>query len=387
MKKNIFFILFVAVCIIFFSKNAKAFNSFHWLNDAGDSATNIKPRSDINGEYDSDFLAYQKSLEWNYEFLNSPQAFDVTVGSLSSKEFLFDQRLKLEKHLTEKLFFTLDWLQARDFDQDFKAFGYEVGYLLFPRAAISIIGSPSFYKSEDDIGGKITLFGEDVKSEFAAIWYDFQKNQRELTAERWAKGKAPLTVYYQSTWLPKDKKQYTIFGVMNKFLSRREDNSKSSFTEVSAWRAYFQHWKKNSFGAQLQWEQNFRSTQIDDSLVRKRLWAQIDKDFYRGKYKVTPGFNIFHRDYFVGEERTVRTTWLPTVWIAGPATQHSEFSSEWSVGMDAAFSARDDQRLNLKNSIKFHDKAEIVWLLTFDMDRLVSNEFWEGGNMQFRTAF
>lgn len=382
MIRNISLILLLSM-----SPTSYAFNNFHWMNDANVSAPNIKPRSDINGEYDSDFLAYQKTLEWNYEYLKSASAFDTTVGSLSSKEFLFDQRLKLEKLLTDKLFFNLEWLQSRDFDQDFNAFGYEVGYLFFPKIAISVIGSPSFYKSEDDVGAKVSILSDESTSEFAVIQYDFQKNQRDLTSERWAKGKEPWALYYKTTWLPKNKQEYTVFGVMNQFHSRREDTTKNTFTEVSAWRVYFQHWQKDQFGAQLQWEQNFRSSETDDSLTRKRLWAQLDKDFYFRAYKVTPGFNIFHRDYNVGSERTVKTTWLPTVWLTLKEKQYEQLSSQWSIGMDAAFAARNDQRLNLKNTLKFHGNAELNWMLTFDVDRLISNEFWEGGNMQFRTTF
>lgn len=380
-----FIILFFAIS--FFSNEVHAFNGFHWLNDAGQSATNIKNRSDINGEYDSDFLAYQKGFEWQYEYLKAANAFDVSVGSLSSKEFLFDQRLKLEKLLTEKFFFGLEWLQARDFDQDFQAFGYEVGYLFFPKIAISAIGSPSFYKSEDDVGAKVTVYGNDVKSEFAAIKYDFQKNQRDLTAERWAEGKAPWALYYQSTWMPKGKAQFTTLGLMNQFHSRRENNVTGTYAENSAWRAQVQHWEKDRFGVQLQWDQIFRSTQTDDSLMRKRLWFQAEKDLYYKQYKLTPGFNVFHRDYYAGSSRAVKTTWLPTFWLTLPGKQYESFVSIWSVGVDAAFAATNDQRLNLKNSLKFHENAELNWLLTFDVDHLISNEFWEGGNMQLRMMF
>jgi len=386
--------------LLFINFQASAFNTFHWLNDAIRSSTMIGPRSDINGEYDSDFLTYQKPLDWEYKFLKSNAVFDLSVGSVSSKEFLFDQRAKLYKDLTSKFFFSLDWLEIRDYEQDVRGFGYELGYRFWPKLTISAIGSPSYLKSEDDVGGKITLFEDEWKAEVAAVWYDFQNNFRALHNRRWAKRKEPWSVLGQVTWMPKGEERFARFGVMNQFHSRMEDSSASSVEENSAFRLFFQHWMKNEWGSQVQWEHIFRSTTADGKVQRKRLWVQFEKYFMWRNYSLKPGLNFFYRDYQTGNMQSngphiITHTWLPAFWVEFAPSKHEEFDSIWSLGLDAAFFDSDrgesksgiDERLNVKNTLRFNKDAELVWQITFDVDQLISMEFWEGGNVQFRANF
>ena len=381
--------------LILFSVRAEAFNSFHWLNDTTRSSVRIAPRSDINGEYDSDFVAYQNPLEWQFQMIKAKNAFDLSVGSLSSKEFLFDQRLKLEKDLNSRIFFQLDWLNVQDYEQDVEGFGYELGYRISPKFSLSVIGSPSFYKSEDDVGVKFNWQGEDSKSELGTIWYDFQNNQRSLNNRRWAKGEAPVAVFYQFTWQPEGVDRFSRFGVMNQFHSRMEDKTGPTTEENSAFRMYFQHWEKYKSEMQWQWDQVFRNTTADGKVQRKRLWVQYEKYFfYRGIW-IKPGLHYFYRDYQTDGPHIFATTWLPTIWFETPPRSRGEMDSIWALGLDAAFFDADrgdaksgtDQRLNLKNTLRFATNVELSWLLTFDIDQLISNEFWEGGNVQFRSTF
>lgn len=381
--------------LLLFSYEASAFNTFHWLNDTTRSSTMIQPRSDINSEYDSDFLTYQKPPEWQYQFLKAQTAFDLSVGSVSSKEFLFDQRAKMNKDLTSKFFFALDWLEIRDYEQDVRGFGYELGYKFWPRAAISVIGSPSYLKSEDDVGGKVTWWEDDWKAEVAAVWYDFQNNFRALHSRKWAKQKEPWSVLGQVTWMPKDQQRFAIFGIMNQFRSRMEETSTSLVEDNSAFRIFFQHWMKGEWGSQVQWENIFRYTNTDGRVQRKRLWVQAERYMQWRNYTLKPGLNFFYRDYQTDGPHIIATTWVPTLWVDFAPNTHSEFDSIWSLGLDASFFDSDrgesksgiDERLNLKNTLRFHKDAELVWQVTFDVDQLISWEFWEGGNVQFRATF
>jgi hypothetical protein len=118
---------------------------------------------DLETEYFSDVLAYQKPMSWEYLWLTHEQALDISVGSVSAQEFMMDNRLKIQPWLLDELQFRFTHFEERSLERDSVHNMMELIYWpqwwpgwVFKKMGIAFYGEPSLNKRENDTG--VALF-------------------------------------------------------------------------------------------------------------------------------------------------------------------------------------------------------------------------------------
>lgn len=185
MKIKLSVILLLSLSI----STARAFETlpqFHHL-DLDDAKTIYEPRF-VDSEYSSDVLTFDKNENWHWLWLKSPRYFDTSIGSLSSKRFLIQNRLKLTQTLTERLDFQLYHLREGDFGQNQSHFIFAFPYRISHHWQISIFGEAQSYKSQDDIGLSTTyLWSPQTQLQFYFMAPHFSLNERNEANDRFVK--------------------------------------------------------------------------------------------------------------------------------------------------------------------------------------------------------
>ncbi len=360
-----------------------------------------------DSEASSDFIVYQRPIEWDGSWWRSTRSFDLSVGSVSSKQFLNYQRLKLYVPLSETVEFRLHWLQERDFEQDRIATPLELRFRLSEKWYLSLLGETSLYKSEDDVG--IALAFKPTPSreiQISGLWGDFQRNERNLLTDKWSQ--APVAWTLTSTYLPTPDDRP---GAGPSDFRRTEAHYEAPSirsngtvdTRTLSYRSiYFSGLRTfglgSTFGYRILAD---RAEDVDHSggtnRSRFRSLNQIEYGYFAGPIKLRPGLNVFYREIHLDKDREYYREVLPVFWVDLPVKAKSWGEHAWSIGYDGTVFNRDssrrgddreiEHRLNLKSNMKFSKAGELALLFTFDVDRFGSGETWEGGAGQFRLEF
>lgn len=349
-----------------------------------------------DSESSSDLITYQRSLEWDAAYWQTPQTFDLSIGSISSKQFLIYQRAKIEKALTDDVSVFIGWLDERDFEQDRRELPLELRYALNSRWSVAGFGMPSLYKAENDVGLALIHRYENWNFRLSALWGDFERKKRTLTGDSWAE--SPFAATLSATYLPEKKSDFLNVEAHTEPRSQRskggvitsELNHDSIFAEgrrtLESGRAV---------GGRVLLDRAFHS----DGLVareRRRYLGQVEYSIPVSSYTLTPGLNAFYREIRIGSDRVLFRELLTSIWLAGAPSNRAWGTRTLSVGYDGTvFDRQDDQeharnfehRLNTKIGMKFKHAGELALLLTFDLDEFGGGETWEGGAGQFRLDF
>lgn len=394
--------VFAALAVVFFVPPANAYltdSQYHGATEPEHLLLDSYTHWD--SEAASDFITYQRPIEWEGMWLRSPRAFDLSIGSISSKQFLNDQRLKLHHMLTERLEVRLHWLETRDFEQDRVALPLELRYRLSERFSVGVFGQPSLYKSEDDVG-ILAAFRPSAEREieFAVLWPDFQRNQRNLEDDRWST--APQAYTLTSTFLPSEgKSDFRRFEAHYEPLSVRsvgDARTQSLSYQMLSFGGLRTFGLGSSIGYRLQMDRAYAEDYSAVlNRVRRRSLNQLEYGWYYGPYLLKPGLNFQYRETRVNSDSEITRDIVPTFWFVFPETARSWGNQAWFLGYDATVfdrdsSLRSDQRAiehrgNIKSSMRFSKSGELALLFTFDLDRFGSDETWEGGAGQFRFEF
>jgi len=351
-----------------------------------------------DSEASSDFITFQRPLEWDGQFLRGDKVFDLSIGSISSRQFLSYKRVKLHQQLTEKLEFRFHWLEERDFEQDRSLLPLELKYNFTPKFAVSIMGSPSMYKRENDAGFSL-YFTPDDEWEYraSALWGDFDRNKRNLQTDEWSE--APLALTISARHLPKDSSydfinaevhwqrpsQRTDLGVVTQDLSH-ESIYLTGLKSLENGRG---------LGARLLYDRAFASENAR-ARTRKRSLNQFEYRFVMGPHVIRPGINLFYREARDNGDQSIYREILPTLWFQLPPKSRTWGLRTLSMGYDATiFEHQHNQssdnnlehRLNIKYDMRFSKAGQLALLFTFDLDRFGTEETWEGGAGQFRLDF
>lgn len=352
-----------------------------------------------DSESSSDYITYQRPLAWDGLWYRSNKSFDLSVGSISNKQFATYRRLKLYQELSERVEFRLHWLEERDFEQDRATLPLELKFKLAERLAFSFFGRPSLYKSENDVGASLFFKpSPDGEIQLSAVWGDFQRNQRNLQTDEWSE--APVGWTLTMTRLPEDKKvDFRRVQTHWEPLSVRSDNGvkQDSLSYLSYYlSALHTREQGGQWGWRVFYDRAFHSDQNNDVKVRKRSLNQLEYSFVAGPHTIKPGLNLFYRENRTNGEKTIFREILPTLWFDLPV-RASEWSTRMlSIGYDATvFHKTENQhdendsehRLNIKWNVNFAKAGQLALLFTFDLDRFGTGETWEGGAGQFRLDF
>ncbi len=352
-----------------------------------------------DSEASSDFIVYQRPLEWDGTWWNSNRAFDLSVGSVSSKQFLNYQRLKLYAPLSESVEFRLHWLQERDFEQDRVAMPLELRFRLSEQWFFSMLGQTSLYKSEDDMGLALAFKPDpDKEVQLVGLWGDFQRNERNLLADQWSRAPVAWTLTGTTVKAPAD---FGRFEIHYEPESVRSTGGVATRT-MSYSSVYLSGLKTFGLGSTCgyrilldrAWDVNHAALTNNSRL---RSLNQFEYGVYAGPLKLRPGLNVFYREIHLDHAREYYREVLPVFWVDFPAQAKAWGERAWSVGYDGTVFNRDsttrgddreiEHRLNIKYLMKFSKAGELALLFTFDGDRFGSGETWEGGAGQFRLLF
>ncbi len=371
---------------------------------------------DVDSEYASDWLTFQKPLLWDYEFAKSDKYFDLSYGSLSGKTFLAQERLKLHHHLTDNLEFRFSHFKEQDSEVNQLRQVLELVFWSDGGYGLSFYGSPASNKAETDAGIAFlskSKFGRQTR--FFVNWADFDRNNRNPDPDRWVKGHSPFVAgfTYQRINNPEALPRFSALSFRREYpVSLLDPNSEREVKYHNS-SFVFKHFRttKNlnrfEFRAQLddksesQVDQSAQAPDGDRWARRRRALAQAELAIFKGPYELKPGLSYQYREYREDQDSAIFRDLLPSFWIAFQKNESEQFKSQWSLGFDASIhsesqpspllptrrASASEGRMNLKYDIKFKNSGELVILGSFDLDRFGSGESWEGGNAQFSLPF
>ncbi|MCM2280957.1 MAG: hypothetical protein NDI61_03825, partial [Bdellovibrionaceae bacterium] len=178
--------------------------------DAVEAETLDSPQA-LDSESQSDVLTYMPDLQSDAAFFSRPMAFELALGSLSAKQFLHYQRVRLSKMLSEglELRFT-HWIQ-RDLEEDRERQILELLSTVSPAFGVSLYGIPSREKEEIDLGVALLLWprsGQEIR--MFHTWTDVVREERSQGGDRFVSSQNPNSIGLSSRLTLEN--EYATFG-------------------------------------------------------------------------------------------------------------------------------------------------------------------------------
>lgn len=366
----------------------------------------------LDQEYTSDFITYQTPLERESAWWSRPLGFDSSIGSLSGKEFLVDQKLRFTAKLTDKLNFHFYWFADRELEDDFTANVMELSYFPVPAVGVAAYTTLSKDKAEDDVGAALLFKRGNRESRIYTTLLDFQRNQRNRETDRWRDGKAAKAFGLIS------RENLIENGQARKWREwsyRYEPEAHREFPDLV--RDYFYHrqsvqirgFQRHDSAKTSSWRFNWDDKSerevvsgVEAKVRRQRAWVQLESSTPAHDQTWRYGLHHIWRRYTGTTKHAEFRDWSPFLWWAGPETQTDYGARRWEIGYDVvlgwtesqggwlpaeAEGFADEHRLNFTHSWRFARDGQIDALLTFDLDRLGSGETWEGGAIRMNWYF
>ncbi|MCB0355362.1 MAG: hypothetical protein KDD40_00050 [Bdellovibrionales bacterium] len=360
-----------------------------------DEVSEVQAAKNIDSEYQSDILTFQKPFRWQANWLKQDKAFDLSVGSLSSKRFAIENRLKILAPLNPFIDFHFVYFEQSDFEEQIRAHMLELLFWPHKKWGIAVYGEASGFKSEDDVG--VAIINKPHNNLYHRWFYtatDFSRNQRNEQADYFKQ--KPSSFGWVTRWWSKENSEFVELAL------RVDRESEWVFPGQNITHFY----NKRYLGVQsrhLLVAQYYLNTQI--SLTQRHEVSQSSVEFLKGEYQwqlETPTFNkgrwLYGLQYVdrlwrssSGEVR--HFNWLPHVWWQFThwawGYESTLFSAKGPTPLRSSLdtqSFRAEHRGNIKYGFVFA-QAELNLLFTFDLDRLGTGEAWEGGNAQFTAHF
>lgn len=396
--------------LTFVSKFAYGFDSLpEYTSHSGQTPQINQDFKFVDSEYSSDFLSFQKPAPWTVDFWTHKLYLDSTIGSISSKEFLVDHRLKLTSLISKNTEFRFFWIESASFDERLAKQVFEFNFALNPNLSLSFYGSPAYNKSENEIGLATEYKNNTSTLRAYVLAPDFDLNKRSRLQRKW-----------------------TTSPLVSGFVGRRIENS-DSFLEVSYRNERPSNlllnleqysYRLHSHTAQIQYQNSLApdlrssiriladqknenvkplsSSVPEDNLERKRILLQSDLSFSLHNLTLKPGLGFFYREYKSMAKHFSSKDILPLVWLYLPHKEREAFTEQFRIGYDLNLnwsknpdemlssslkSFEDEHRLNVIYAMNFKQKSELLFLLSFDLDRFGSGETWEGGSAQLKIPF
>lgn len=400
MKK---FFLLIFLNIISFSAKAFVENySFFGSEEERD----INGPQNIDGEYYSDLFAFRLNVSHDFNFLNSTNAYDMYVGSISSKKFATQQRLKLHHKISKKLFFDLVYLEKENFEEARKQFMSGLTFQFLDGFSVSAYTSLNSDKSKNDVGVSINMNthqNHQIKLFANLVDFDFSK-RNDVDAQD---HKKPMNIGLSGVWLG-EKMQYLQYYIFQNTSVERESlslNEKYIFEELRyglrGKKRFTKDWDINfDFEGFTGKEGRFSTVSYDPNT--DVIWNREGLRFL-GQFeslKTIWGLEYNYRHWSADQGSITHSNVMPHVWYKMLLNQNALIlPHNIDLGLEASFhkasgpvslrSSTDkdsdiNSRFNLRLHYKFSETAFLNLLLSADLDDKFS---WEGGGGQFQTLF
>jgi len=380
-------------------------------------------------DYQSDILTYTKPLEWEYLWLTHPLTLDGSIGSISAKHFMLENRLKLRASLSEVTEFRFNYVEETSFEKD--ASHTILEFIFWPRKwlGLGIYGEPHFHKRNDDTG--LALFIKPTTHHEIRIFNTFVDVARLRRSNIEETYHEPFLPYSRGivgrTWQPLDevkRKPMDIhkYGDFFEYALRYETKTKWELTEEDY---IYEYWKLYGslfgskiinnvrFNARIQFDRKLESkgpipgtTYAHDSRLNDRLLMTFQGIFFTSGpsnlWEIKTGVHIAYRNWKAKAGDVSSTDVLPHIWVRFPGANDGDREFSWHIGYNLNWHTAEgpaalrnnidakqvfDHRLNTVYEFNFGKKGAIRLVATFDLDKFGSRDTWEGGNGQFRFAF
>lgn len=364
----------------------------------------------IDAEYYSDILAYRHSLRSQSRFLNSKNAFDMYVGSISSAKFATQKRLKLNQDLNSKLQFDLIYVELNNFEIERQQLAMGLTYKISSFLGVSAYTSLFMNKEQDDVGVATNIELSDrhsLRLFLNFVDFDFNKRNQEEAKDQ----KRPLHFGLLGTFLADHEQFFEYYAFHNSPITRdylstqdlryvfketrlglRGRKSLPSKTlDVSK---YNFNWDAEFFVAE---EGQFLISTVDPSTDRNwqkygyRVLTQIENQEWIW------GLEYNHRNWRSVLGDIAHDNWMPHIWYQ-MKLRKKYLPNQLDLGLESSIhqgsgpkelrSSTDEDRavhsrMNLRLHYNFGETANLNFLLSLDLD----DPSWEGGGAQFQLLF
>ena len=369
-------------------------------------SNNINGPENINGEYYSDILAFRNSLKNDYKFLNATNAYDIYVGSISSKQFAVQQRLKLNQQITEKLFFDLVYIERENFEEGREQFMSGLTYRSTNAISFSAYTSLFANKDQNDVGMAVSFdLNSAHKLRLFVNMVDFSFNERnDIEAED---QKTPLHFGLYGRWLSDQFQFLEYYLYQNSSVVR-------DFTQIDE-RYVFEETRlgvRGKYKLTQNYDYNFDLDVFHGEEGRSQISAPDvanDVNWSRTGVRslhqiesgpVIAGLEYNYRYWSADTGNVQHSNVMPHIWYNLRFNDENVFLPQsLDLGLEASFheaqgpedlrSLSDEDsainsRFNLRVYYEFSKTAILNLLFSADLD---DNFSWEGGGGQFQILF
>jgi len=363
---------------------------------------NDRPMSDhvarIDSEYASDYFLYQIPVSDEQPWLEARDLYQVSVGSVSGKEFAQYHRLNLQRPITDRLQFRLNWIGEGDYDKATDELYWGFSYLLKDGWRLGAFGNSDRDKAQNDVG--LSVEKELANQWFAKFIYqepDFQRNKRQSDGLRWLNKPEVYTVLLENRDLIV---YHSAFLRYEPNSVRRNDTS--AVTEdrkaltIGA-RGVWQTSEFTFFDYRIQGDDKkeiFAGTEYDSKRLMIGL-LQTTEVFAR---QIRWGADFLWRELNVDVTRGMYSDLVPVVWYVGPVkglelgvqVAWHDLKDEFSPFAGAVGDAIES-RFNAKYVFNFGkiegQESRLEILGSMDLDGRNQAGLWEGGSANLSLLF
>ncbi len=378
---------------------------------------------ELHSEYFSDALTYGKSPDWEYRWLKSPRALDISFGSLSTRRFLMDHRVKIQVPLSELLEFRYNFFNEAHFERRESHHIFELAFWPFQKLGFSLYGEPSFRKPKDDTGLALMLRPTSRHEiRFFNTFVDVTRLKYPDTPDRFRESDLPYARgVVGRIWTP--PRYHPELGDFFEYAFRYETPTRWDFPEdgyvYSYWRGLASLYGRKQFSDRFSSAVRFQFDRKREERLptgaeggahqewyTSRLNLQGQGTFYAlgpsGNWEGTTGLALMLRTWDTEQGQASYRDLLPFVELKIPAWGTGERRGHWllgytlswhrelgstGIGIDSEDDGLIEQRLNLSYEFSFGPQGKLIILASADLDDFGTRKTWGGGSGKFQLSF
>ena len=398
------------------------FPEFQSLTET-EQQTGFEGPSLLDSEYFSDILTYTKPPAWEYLWLVHPRAFDVSLGSLNTRRFMMDHRLKIRQPLSDRFEFRFTYFDESNLERQSIHHILEIIFWPWKKVGISAYGEPSFRKPNDDTGLALLLRPSDQHEiRIFNTFVDVTRLKYPDTPDTFIEPDLPYArgIVGRAWSKPKDEAQ---LGHFLEYAFRHETPTLWEFSEQNYlyryWKLFtslyarYQFSQFQSIAFRMQFDRKHESRSPTGSTTTEmgswytnRLTALGETTFYRlgpgqdwsgtlglqyvGRHWVSDQGLGIYRDLLPYLSLRIPTWGPPSKkdhWILGYIlTWHREHGSE-AIGIRPGADGQIEQRFNLAYEFYVGEGGRLVLLASANMNEFGTRKTWGGGSGQLQLFF
>lgn len=388
-------ILYTALLFTFcFSKTSQAFDESLFFFDS-EEIDYINNASLIDGEYYSDILAFRLSLRDHFNFVKAENGYDIAVGSISSKRFMTQQRLKLSHQISDALTFKAKYIERENFEISRSHFIVGLNYLINERWDVEFNTSLFSEKNENDLGFstkyKLTL-NHSLKLFFNFPDFSFNERVQENVENK----KSTTNIGFKGSYNT-DSNHLVEYYIFNNSRLKREFVDSGNIYELSEVRLGVNsilNYPSFKIGSLIEsWNGEEGLYQNSNIEVWSRRGLRSLHQLYIQNWIF--GVELNWRSWELNNEKVIHQNLMPHVWYKRNfkgLIDYIDFGLEASFHKSAGnFNLRKEtdknsdinSRFNMRIGFEFSKISFLNFLLSLDID----DGSWEGGGGQFQVLF